>query len=192
MFRFFIEKFINFSTNQFNIIMKVFFPKLVLLTILLCFFSSGYSQEESSKLINETQVIENSLLYNTDWKLDKMSPKFSSDIELTLTFDKATEQLKVMRTLKSEPVLKGTNLVTTKNESIEVYQWSYAIKDAEYEGENVKSVNYDYKTIELKTEGYAFKINTISDTSLVLEVLKAPKVIFGNSLFHVKKMYFIK
>lgn len=172
--------------------MKVFFPKLALLTTLLCFFSLGYSQEESSTLTNETQVIENSLLYNTDWKLDKMSPKFSSDIELTVSFDKATQQLKVMKILKSEPVLKGTNLVTTKNESIEVYQWSYAIKDAEYDGENVKSVNYDYETIELKAEGYAFKINSINDTSLVLEVLKAPKVIFGNSIFDVKKMYFKK
>jgi hypothetical protein len=172
--------------------MKVFFQKLLLLTTLLCFFSSGYSQEENSTLTNEAQVTENSSLYNTDWKLDKMTPKFSSDIELTVSFDKATQQLKVIKILKSEPVLKGTNLVTTKNESIEVYQWSYAIKDAEYEGDDVKSVSYDYETIELKAEGYTFKINTIDDTSLVLEVLKAPEVIFGNSLFDVKKMYFIK
>lgn len=121
-----------------------------------------------------------------------MSPKFSSDIELTVSFDKATQQLKVIKILKSEPVLKGTNLVTTKNESIEVYQWSYAIKDAEYEGDNVKSVSYDYETIELKAEGYTFKIDSIDDTSLVLEVLKVPKVIFGNSLFDVNKMYFTK
>lgn len=172
--------------------MKLFFSKLVLLTTLFCFCSLGYSQEENSTLTNDTSVTENNLLYNTNWKLDKMSPKFSSDIELTVSFDKATQQLKVIKILKSEPVLKGTNLVTTKNESIEVYQWSYAIKDAEYEGDDVKSVSYDYETVELKTEGYTFKINTIDDTSLVLEVLKAPKVIFGNSLFDVKKMYFIK
>lgn len=164
----------------------------MLFATLVCFCSLGFAQEENVTVTNDTIVKDNMLLYNTNWKLDKMSPKFSSDIGLTLTFDKATEQLKVLKTLKSEPVLKGTNLVTTKNESVEVYQWSYAIKDAEYDGDNVKHVDYNYDTIELKAEGYAFKINTISETSLVLEVLKAPKVIFGNSILTHQKLYFKK
>ena len=172
--------------------MKLFFSKLVLLTTLFCFCSLGYSQEENSTLTNDTSVTENSLLYNTNWKLDKMSPKFSSDIELTVSFDKATQQLKVIKILKSEPVLKGTNLVTTKNESVEVYQWSYAIKDAEYDGDNVKNTTYDYSVLELKHEGYAFKIITLDDTNIVLEVIKAPKVIFGNSIAKHQKLYFNK
>lgn len=172
--------------------MKSNYSTLILLITILSFNFISYSQEVDPLRAQDSLVTENSSLYNIDWKLDKMSPKFSNELELTLTFDKVTQQLKVVKIVKSAPVLKGTNLVTTKSESLELYQWSYAIKDAVYEGDDIKSVTYDYKTIELKAEGYAFKINTISDTSLILEVLKAPKVIFGNSLFNVKKMYFIK
>lgn len=172
--------------------MKLFYSKLTLFIILLSFNHISYSQEVTTTEATDVQIAENSLLYNTTWKLDKMSPKFSSDLDLSLTFDKTTEQLKVLKTLKSAPVLKGTNLVTTKNESLEFYQWSYAVKDAEYEGDDVKNVTYDYEIIELRTEGYAFKINSINEKALVLEVIKAPKVIFGNSIFEVKKMYFVK
>jgi hypothetical protein len=172
--------------------MKSNYSTLILLITLFCFNNICYSQDDNSLQASNALVIENNLLYNTNWKLEKMSPKFSSDIELTLNFDKATQQLKVVKILKSAPVLKGTNLVTTKNESLQFYQWSYAIKDAEYEGDDVKSVIYNYETIELRAEGYAFKIDSISDTSLVLQVIKAPKVIFGNSIFDVQKMYFIK
>lgn len=171
--------------------MKFNYSTLIILITVFCFNSISYSQEEISQT-TENQTTENSLLYSPNWKLDKMSPKFSSDIELTLSFDKTTEQLKVVKILKSDPVLKGTNLVTTKNKSVEFYPWSYAVKDTEYEGDNIKSTSYNYEIIELKTEGYIFNIDYIDDTSLVLKVVKAPKVIFGNSVFNTEKIYFIK
>ena len=152
----------------------------------------AYSQEETNTSIEEVVLTENNLLYGTDWKLVKMEPAFSDKIDLTLNFDKATEQLKVIKKITSAPVLKGTDLITTKNESLNFYQWKYTIKSTEYEGENVKSVVYDYTAFELKTEGYIFKIDNLDETSLVLKVVKAPVAIFGNSIFNVDKIYFTK
>jgi len=152
----------------------------------------AYSQEETNTSMEEGVVTENILLYGTNWKLVKMEPAFSDKIDLTLNFDKATEQLKVIKQITSAPVLKGTELITRKNESINFYQWKFVIKSAEYEGENVKSVTYDYTAFELKTEGYVFKIDSLNETSLVLKVVKAPMAVFGNSIFNVDKIYFTK
>ena len=165
-----------------------YFTYLTLITLL--FNSVLYAQNET--ITEEIVAIEDTLLYNTDWKLVKMEPAFSDKIDLTLNFDKTTEQLKVLKTVTSAPVLKGTDLITTKNESIDFYQWKYTIKDTEYEGENIKSVTYDYTAFELKAEGYAFKIDSINETSLVLKVIKAPIAVFGNSIFNVVKIYFSK
>jgi len=152
----------------------------------------SYSQEETNTSIEEVIVTENNLLYGTNWKLVKMEPAFSDKIDLILNFDKATEQLKVIKQITSTPILKGTDLITQKNESINFYQWKFVIKSAEYEGENVKSVTYDYAAFELKTEGYVFKIDSLNETSLVLKVIKAPIAVFGNSIFNVDKIYFTK
>ena len=172
--------------------MKLKYTTLILLFALSCFNLKGYSQEEVVTTTEPIEITENNLLYNTNWKLVKMEPAFSDKIDLILNFDKATEQLKVIKQITSAPVLKGTDLITTKNESLNFYQWTYAIKSAEYEGENIKSVIYDYTAFELKAEGYAFKIDSINETSLVLEVIKAPIAVFGNSIFNVDKIYFTK
>jgi len=172
--------------------MKLKHTTLVILITILAINLKGYSQEEVIVTTEQIEVLENNLLYNTNWKLVKMEPAFSDKIDLILNFDKATEQLKVIKQITSAPVLKGTDLITTKNESIDFYQWKYTIKDAEYEGENIKSVTYDYAAFELKREGYAFKIDSINETSLVLTVIKAPIAVFGNSIFNVKKIYFTK
>jgi len=172
--------------------MKLKYTTLTLLIVTLCFNTFGYSQEETDITTEEVVITENILLYETNWKLVKMEPAFSDKIDLTLNFDKATEQLKVIKQITSDPVLKGTELITRKNESINFYQWKFVIKSAEYEGENVKSVTYDYAAFELKTEGYAFKIDTLNKTSLVLKVVKAPMAVFGNSIFNVDKIYFTK
>ena len=172
--------------------MKLKYTTLILLFALLCFNLKVYSQEEVTATTESIEVTENNLLYNTNWKLVKMEPSFSNKIDLTLNFDKATEQLKVIKQITSAPVLKGTNLITTKNESLNFYQWKYTIKSAEYEGENIKSVIYDYTAFELKAEGYVFKIDSLNETSLVLKVVKAPVAVFGNSIFNVDKIYFTK
>lgn len=172
--------------------MKLKHTTLILLFALLCFNLKSYSQEEVVTTTEQIEVVENDHLYNTNWKLVKMEPAFSEKIDLILNFDKTTEQLKVIKQITSAPVLKGTDLITTKNESINFYQWKYVIKHAEYEGDNIKSVIYDYTAFELKTEGYAFKIDHINESSLVLEVIKAPVAVFGNSIFNVKKIYFTK
>jgi len=163
-----------------------------LTTIALIFSSVIYAQNETVTTTEEVVSLENNLLYNTDWKLVKMDPIFSDKIDLVLNFDKVTEQLKVIKIITSAPVLKGTDLITTKNESINFYQWKYTIKNAEYEGENVKNVTYDYTFFELKAEGYTFKIDSINKNSLVLKVIKAPIAVFGNSIFNVDKIYFSK
>jgi len=172
--------------------MKLKYSTLTLLIIAFCINLTAYSQEETNISIEEVVVTENVLLYGTNWRLVKMEPAFSDKIDLTLNFDKATEQLKVIKQITSAPVLKGTELITRKNESINFYQWKYAIKSTEYEGENVKSVTYDYASFELKTEGYVFKIDSLNETSLVLKVVKAPMAVFGNSIFNVNKIYFTK
>ena len=172
--------------------MKLKYRSLIILITILVINLKGYSQEETNTNIEVVVVTENILLYDTNWKLVKMEPAFSDKIDLTLNFDKATEQLKVIKLITSAPVLKGTELITRKNESINFYQWRYAIKSAEYEGENVKSVTYDYTSFELKTEGYMFEIDSLSETSLVLKVVKAPMAVFGNSIFNVDKIYFTK
>jgi len=172
--------------------MKLKYSTLTLLIIAFCINLTAYSQEETNTSIEEVVVTENVLLYGTNWRLVKMEPAFSDKIDLTLNFDKATEQLKVIKQITSAPVLKGTELITRKNESINFYQWKYAIKSTEYEGENVKSVTYDYASFELKTEGYVFKIDSLNETSLVLKVVKAPMAVFGNSIFNVNKIYFTK
>jgi len=172
--------------------MKLKYTSLIILIAILSINLNGYSQEEIIATTEGIEVLENNILYNTNWKLVKMEPVFSDKIDLVLNFDKTTEQLKVIKQITSAPVLKGTDLITTKNESIDFYQWKYTIKDAEYEGENIKSVTYDYTAFELKREGYAFKIDSISESSLVLKVIKAPIAVFGNSIFNVKKIYFKK
>lgn len=163
-----------------------------LTTIALIFSSVVYAQNETVITTEEVVSLENNLLYNTDWKLVKMEPVFSDKIDLVLNFNKVTEQLKVIKVITSAPVLKGTDLITTKNESIDFYQWKYTIKNAEYEGENVKNVTYDYTSFELKAEGYIFKIDSINENYLVLKVMKAPIAVFGNSIFNVDKIYFSK
>ncbi|NQY28827.1 MAG: hypothetical protein HRT69_05070 [Flavobacteriaceae bacterium] len=172
--------------------MKLKYRSLIILITILVINLKGYSQEEIITTTEQIEIVENHLLYNTNWKLVKMEPAFSDKIDLTLNFDKATEQLKVIKQITSAPVLKGTDLITTKNESINFYHWKYAIKSAEYEGDNVKSVIYDYAAFELKTEGYVFEIDSLSETSLVLKVVKAPMAVFGNSIFNVDKIYFTK
>lgn len=172
--------------------MKLKHSTIVLLIIAFCINLIAHSQEETNTNVEEVVVTENNLLYGTNWKLVKMEPSFSDKIDLTLNFDKVTEQLKVVKQITSAPVLKGTDLITTKNESLNFYQWRYTIKSAEYEGENVKSVTYDYTAFELKTEGYVFKIDSLNETSLVLKVVKAPVAVFGNSIFNVDKIYFTK
>jgi len=163
-----------------------------LTTIALIFSSVIYAQNETVTTTEEVVSLENNLLYNTDWKLVKMEPVFSDKIDLVLNFNKVTEQLKVIKVITSAPVLKGTDLITTKNESIDFYQWKYTIKNAEYEGENVRNVTYDYTSFELKAEGYTFKIDRIIENSLVLKVIKALIAVFGNSIFNVDKIYFSK
>lgn len=162
--------------------------------VFILFFIShfSYSQEETLVKTDSIEARENESLYNADWKLIKMAPKFSITIDMVLTFDKLTNQLKAVKTQTSSPVLKGTDLITTKEKSVEYFQWSYGIKNATFEGDNVKSTMYDYSTIELKSEGYAFKIVILTDTNLVLEVIKAPTVIFGNSISKHQKIYFNK
>jgi len=172
--------------------MKLKYSTLALLIVTLCVNIFSYSQEETNTIIEEVVVTENILLYETNWKLVKMIPAFSDKIDLILNFDKVTKQLKVIKRITSTPVLKGTDLITTKNESINLYQWTYAIKSAEYEGENVKNVTYDYTSFELKAEGYTFKIDSLNETSLILKVIKAPVAVFGNSIFNVDKIYFTK
>jgi len=172
--------------------MKLKYSTLAVLIVTLCFNMFAYSQEETKTSIEEVVVTENNLLYGTNWKLVKMKPSFSEKIDITLNFDKETEQLKVIKLITSAPVLKGTDLITTKNESLNFYQWKYTIKSTEYEGENVKSVAYDYTAFELKAEGYVFKIDSLNETSLVLKVVKAPVAVFGNSIFNVDKIYFTK
>ena len=169
--------------------------KLVAFVLVICTLNS-YAQEPVEAIENselETAITaENNLLYETNWKLVKMEPAFSDNINLELSFEKATNQLKVIKQVTSTPKLNGTKLITTKNETINFYQWSYVVKEAEYEGDDVKSIVYDYESFELKVEGYTFKIFEISENSLVLSVVKAPKVIFGNSIFNVDKIYFTK
>jgi len=172
--------------------MKLKHSTLALLIVTLCINTFGYSQEDTDTTIEEVVATENNLLYGTNWKLVKMEPAFSDKIDLTLNFDKTTEQLKVIKKITSAAVLKGTELITTKNESLNFFQWKYTIKSAEYEGENVKSVTYDYASFELKSEGYVFKIDSLNETSLVLKVVKAPVAVFGNSIFNVNKIYFTK
>lgn len=168
--------------------MKLNYSVFILLFISLL----SYSQEEVSTTTDSIEVHENDSLYGVDWKLVKMEPKFAITIDLILTFDKATNQLKVIKIQTSSPVLKGTDLITTKEESVNYYQWSYGVKSSIYEGDNVKSTTYDYNIIELKNEGYAFKIDDINKDVLVLKVIKSPKVIFGASIFDVDKIYFKK
>ena len=172
--------------------MKLKYSTLGLLMLIFFINLTAYSQEETNTSTEEVVVTENNLLYDTNWRLVKMVPTFSDKIDLTLNFDKETEQLKVIKLITSAPILKGTELITRKNESINLYQWKYAVKSAEYEGENVKSVTYDYTAFELKTEGYVFKIDSLNETSLVLKVVKAPMAVFGNSIFNVDKIYFTK
>lgn len=161
--------------------------------VFILFFLSliSYAQEEIVTTDN-IETRENDSLYGVDWKLIKMEPKFSIAIDLILTFDKSTNQLKVVKTQTSSPVLKGTDLITTKEESVNYYQWSYGVKESTFEGEDIKSTTYDYSIVELKNEGYAFKIDTINNDILVLKVIKSPKVIFGTSIFDVDKIYFKK
>ncbi len=172
--------------------MKLKHTTLIVLITILSIHLKGYSQEETIATTEQTEVVENHSLYNTDWKLVKMEPEFSDKIDLVLSFDKTTEQLKVIKQITSAPVLRGTDLITSKNKSINFHHWKYIIKSAEYEGDNIKSVTYDYTVFELKTEGYIFKIDNINETTLVLEVIKAPIAVFGNSIFNVKKIYFTK
>jgi len=172
--------------------MKLKYVTVIILITILCVNQKIYSQEDMITTTEEIEVTESSLLYNTDWKLVKMEPAFSDKIDLILTFDKTTEQLKVIKQITSTPILKGTDLITTKNESINFYQWKYIIKDAEYEGENIKNITYDYTAFELKSEGYVFKIDRVNESSLVLKVIKAPIAVFGNSIFNVNKIYFTK
>ena len=136
--------------------------------------------------------VNNEMLFNKSWKLVKMEPKFGMDVEATLYFDNVSKELKIVKQVTSKPELRGTKLVTTKNESLDFYQWSYKVQDATYEGDNVKEEVYDYQIIDLKAEGYSFKIDMLNESTLILEVVKAPKTLFGTSLFDVKKMHFTK
>jgi len=152
----------------------------------------GYAQEETNLAVTDSSAVENNLLYNTNWKLSKMEPKINNGIDLTFRFEKIASQLKIEKTTSSAPVLQGTNLITTKSNRSDYFQWSYGIKSTEYEGDNVKASIYDYSILELKMEGYAFKIISLDNTNLVLEVIKSPKIIFGNSISKKQKIYFTK
>ena len=172
--------------------MKLNYTKLSVLVLLL-FSTICYGQENNEVAGKESsEAVENELLYGTNWKLLKMEPAFSDKINIILYFEKATKQLKVIKQVSSEPVLKGTQLITTKNETVGFYQWSFLAEDTQFEGDNIKSIKYDYSSIVLKAEGYVFKIVEITEDSLVLGVIKAPKAIFGNSIFNVKKIFFRK
>lgn len=160
--------------------------------LLLSFFMITAVCGAQSETATESTNVENELLYQTSWKLVKMEPAFSQKVEAVLTFDKTAKELKIKNQVSSVPVLKGTNLVTTKTENIDFYQWGYKAVDAEYNGDDVTAMSYDYSAIELKREGYEFKIVELTGTNLTLEVVKAPKAIFGSSLADVKKIYLTK
>lgn len=173
--------------------MKLKYTSISLLILILFTSTIGYSQIETNLTVTESNVaVENDLLYNTNWKLSKMEPKLNNGIELSFNFERTANQLKIEKVTSSTPVLQGTNLVTTKSNSSDFFQWSYGVKNTEYEGDNIKAVIYDYSIIELKIEGYAFKIITLDETDLVLEVIKSPKVIFGSSISKKQKIYFTK
>ena len=146
------------------------------------------AQSDPVSETEDTVVLENDLLYGKDWKLKKMEPTFDNKIKLVLNFEKLTNQLKVVKHVESEPVLKGTQLVKTINKGVDYYQWNYMASVVEYDGDDIKSVKYDYTKIQF--EGYEFKISTLTAKELVLEVLKAPKAVFGKSINDIKYVYF--
>lgn len=171
--------------------MKLNYLKITL-AIFLLVNSIATAQEETISATTDSTAVENELLYNVNWKLSKMEPKLNNGIDLTFSFEKIANQLKIEKTTSSAPVLQGTNLVTTKSNSSDYFQWSYGVKSTEYEGDNVISTTYDYSILELKSEGYIFKVITLNEANLVLEVIKSPKVIFGNTISKKQKIFFIK
>lgn len=167
--------------------------KLQLLSSFLFFFSLTFFAQETVELnLEAAPAVENELLYNSLWNLTKTVPEFDTSIGISLLFQKDGNQLKVIKEVTSMPKLQGTKLITTKNESINFYSWKYGALETIYEGDDVVKQTLDYNKIVLMAEGYVFKIKKLSDTNMVLEVLKAPNVIFGKSIFEVKELYFEK
>ncbi|MFD0963928.1 hypothetical protein [Pseudofulvibacter geojedonensis] len=168
--------------------------KQLFLSILLFFFSTVilFAQEAVNSNVEVVESGENELLYNTSWKLIKTVPEFDTSIAITLLFQKEGKQLKVTKEVTSMPKLEGTKLITTKKENINFYSWKYGVLETKYEGDDVVEQILDYSKLVLMAEGYAFKIKNISENNMVLEVLKAPNVIFGKSIFEVNELHFEK
>jgi len=166
------------------LILKAFF-------LFFCIFSFGQEDQNISDTSKEV-LGENELLYSTSWNLVKAEPEFDNSIGITLLFEKASMQLKVTKEMTTMPKLEGTKLITKRYEDINFYSWKYGALETIYDGDDVVEEKLDYNSIVLRTEGYEFKIQSITPESLVLEVIKAPRVIFGKSIFDVKTLTFQK